>query len=232
MPLAAAGLIFRVARWALDSREDPTLTGDTSPGTVTRLLRQVSAGDREALDELFPLVYEELRRLARAQRRGRGAPETLDTTALVHEAYLKLVRQEDPEWRDRSHFCAVAATAIRHLLIDYARRASAAKRGGDRARLSLEEIEGSLTSSGDRVLADEPELLVVLDEALHRLGSHSERQVRIVECRFFGAMTVADTAEALGVSAATVKRGWSMARAWLYREIDRTLANGGREGSA
>lgn len=225
--------------WRVSTREAGTLqprgthvTEDTPQGTVTRLLRQASAGDRDALDELFPLVYEELRALARAQRRRRAGAETLNTTALVHEAYLKLVQQEDPEWRDRAHFRAVAATAMRHILIDYARRARTARRGGTRARLSLDEIERSLTSSGEQVLTDEPELLIVLDEALGRLGSHSERQVRIVECRFFAGMTVPDTAEALGVSSATVKRGWSMARAWLFREMERTLENGVAGGTA
>lgn len=204
---------------------------DNRQVTVTRLLRRFSDGDREAFDELVPLVYEELRELARAQRRRRDAAATLNTTALVHEAYLKLVGQEDPEWRDRTHFRAVAATAIRHILIDYARRAKAAKRGGERDRLSLQEVERSLASSGEQVLADEPELLVVLDEALARLAGRSQRQVRIVECRFFAGMTVRETAEALGVSPATVKRGWSMARAWLHREMERALGNGVSEGS-
>lgn len=202
------------------------VTRDTRQMTVTRLLRQASAGDRGAFDELFPLVYEELLGLARAQRHRWTGAETLNATALVHEAYLKLVDQENPRWRDRAHFRAVAATAMRHILIDYAKRAGAAKRGGDRAPVSLERIEGSLASSSERVLAGEPELLVVLDEALRRLGNHSERQVRIVECRFFGGMTVREAAEALDVSSATVKRGWAMAQAWLFREMKRTQEGG------
>jgi len=202
------------------------VTRDTRQTTVTRLLQKASAGDRGALDELFPLVYEELRGLARAQRGRWTGTETLNATALVHEAYLKLVDQENPRWRDRAHFRAVAATAMRHILIDYAKRASAAKRGGDRARVTLERIEGSLASSGERVLAGEPELLVVLDEALRRLESHSERQVRIVECRFFGGMTVREAAEALKISTATVKRGWAMARLWLFREMKRAQEGG------
>lgn len=199
------------------------MTGDHSP-TITGLLNGASNGDRGALDELLSLVYEELRGLAHSQRRRGAGGETLNTTALVHEAYLRLVRQENPEWNDRVHFFAVAATAMRHVLIDYGRRASAAKRGGDRSRVSLDEIERVLTSSGGRLLEHEPELLVVLDEALGRLGRRSGRQVRIVECRFFAGMTVTDTAAALGISPATVKRGWSMARAWLHREMERLLA--------
>ncbi len=204
---------------------------DTRQSTVTRLLREASAGDREAFDELFPLVYEELRALARGQRRRAGG-ETLNTTALVHEAYLRLVRAEPPEWRDRAHFRAVAATAMRHILIDYARGARTAKRGGRRPHLSLERVESSLATSGEQVLAEVPELLVVLDAALQRLESHSERQVRIVECRFFAGMTVPETAEALDISSATVKRGWSMARAWLHREMERALEGGFAGGAA
>lgn len=206
------------------------MTEETRQATVTRLLQEASAGHCEALDELFPLVYEELRELARGQRRRAGG-ETLNTTALVHEAYLKLVAQRDPEWRDRAHFRAVAATAMRHILINYARAARAAKRGGRRPHLSLERAEAWLASSGEQALADVPELLVVLDEALERLESHSQRQVRIVECRFFAGMTVPETAEALGLSTATVKRGWSMARAWLHREMERRL-DGGLAGGA
>lgn len=206
------------------------MTEEARQATVTRLLREASAGDREALDELFPLVYEELRALARGQRR-RGAGETLNTTALVHEAYLKLVAQRDPGWRDRAHLRAVAATAMRHVLINHARAARAAKRGGRQPHLSLERAEASLASPGDQVLAEVPELLVVLDEALGRLESHSERQVRIIECRFFAGLTVPETAEALGLSTATVKRGWSMARAWLHREMERAL-DGGLAGGA
>ncbi len=208
------------------------MTDDACQTTVTRLLRRISTGDREALNDLYPLVYDELRALARAQRRRHGHTDTLNTTALVHEAYLKLGGQEHPQWHDRAHFSAVAATAMRHLRIDYARRAHAARRGGRRVRLSLDQIEHSLTSPGAGGMAEEPELLVLLDEALRRLEQLSERQVRIVECRFFAEMTVPDTAATLSVSTATVKRGWSMAQAWLHREMERTLANGTEGGSA
>lgn len=209
------------------------MSDDSGQATVTRLLRQLSAGDRDALNALYPLVYDELRALAHAQRRHRGETDTLDTTALVHEAYLKLVGQEHPRWHDHPHFCAVAATAMRHLRIDHARRAHAARRGGRRVRLSLEQVEHSLAAAPDASpAADDPELLVLLDEALRKLESVSERQARIVECRFFAAMTVQDTAAALSLSTATVKRGWSMAQAWLHREMERALARGAAEGTA
>lgn len=209
------------------------MTNDTRETAVTRLLRRISAGDREALNDLYPLVYDELRALARAQRRRRGDTDTLNTTALVHEAYLKLVGQEHPQWHDRAHFSAVAATAMRHLRIDYARRAHAARRGGRQVRLSLEQVEHSLAATPNGVTAaDEPELLVLLDEALQKLERVSERQARIVECRFFAEMTVPDTAAALSLSTATVKRGWSMAQAWLHREMERRLAGGAAEETA
>jgi len=205
---------------------------DSSPQSeVSQLLRQVAAGDRGAVDKLFALVYDELRTLARAQRRRRGRNDSLNTTGLVHEAYLKLVGQDAPDWRDRGHFHAVAATAMRHILIDHARRAQAARRGGRQLHLSLDRLESSLATSGEQLLTDEPELLVTLDEVLTRLQQHSEREVRIVECRFFAGMTVPETAQALDISTATVKRGWSMAQAWLYREMRRQVEQGSTEGT-
>ncbi len=208
------------------------MTDDAGQTNVTRLLRQISAGDREAFNALYPLVYDELRKLARSQRRRQGDTDTLDTTALVHEAYLKLADQEHPpQWQDRAHFSAVAATAMRHLRIDYARRAHAARRGGRRVRLSLEQFEHALAPTPDGPAAEDSELLVLLDEALRKLERVSERQARIVECRFFAEMTVPDTAAALSLSTATVKRGWSMAQAWLHREMERALATGTAEGT-
>ena len=183
-------------------------------------------GDRSNVDRLFATVYAELRSLARAQRRRGPRHETLDTTALVHEAYLKLAGQDDQRWRDRAHFCAVAATAMRHILIDHARSAAAAKRGSGRTALSLEEIRDVIGASRGRAPVREPELLILLDEALARLRESSARHVRIVECRFFAGMTLCDTATALGISVATVKRGWSIAQSWLYRDIERALQEG------
>ena len=199
---------------------------DDPPETVSRLLREAEEGDRTAFDELFTVVYAELRKLARVQRRRGPSHDTLDTTALVHEAYLKLADQDDPRWRDRAHFYAVAATAMRHILIDHARSAAAAKRGGGRPRFSLDDVREVIGTSRGKVPAREPELLVLLDEALNRLRESSARHVRIVECRFFAGMTLRDTAAALGVSVATVKRGWTIAQSWLYRDIKRALEEG------
>lgn len=186
------------------------------------LLSQVRAGEAEAFDRLFPLVYDELRRLAAAQRRRWEGDETLDTTALVHEAYLRLVEQSSPEWRDRAHFLAVASRAMRHILVDYARIRRAQKRGGSRQRLTLEELESALEQAEDPSDARD-EALLALEEALARLNHHDPRQVRIIECRFFGGMTIPETAEALGVSPSTVTRGWAAAQAWLYRDLRRVL---------
>ena len=191
---------------------------ESDAGTVTLLLRRAREGDEDALDEAFPLVYEEMRRLARARRRRWEGHETLDTTALVHETYVRLVGQTSPDWNDRSHFLAVASRAMRHILIDYARRRKAEKRGGSRKRLSLHEIESALGADEDPSEARD-EALLALDESLEGLEEESERQSRIVECRFFGGMTIRQTAEALGVSPATVERGWAAAQAWLYRDL-------------
>lgn len=197
-------------------------TNDPDPQTVTRLLVNLRDGRRGAFDELFPLVYEELHSAATRQRRGWEGDETLDTTALVHEAYLKLVDQTSPDWQCRTHFVAVAARAMRQILIDYARRKCAAKRGGRLEPRSLNEIESALGGGADPLEAGS-EALVALDESLRRLESLDSTQSRIVECRFFGDMTIKDTAEALGISPATVKRGWAVARAWLYRDLKQTL---------
>jgi len=194
--------------------------GDVAPArreSVARLLGDLRDGRREAFDELFPLVYQELRELAHWQRSAWKGQDTLNTTALVHEAYLKLVDQRRATWDTEAHFLAAAAKAIRHILINYARDRRAQKRGGGWQRVSLSEpaLDSGSASAGlpweDRVVA--------LDDALQRLAGLSERQCRIVECRFFGGMTVQQTALALELSTATVTRGWAMARAWLHREL-------------
>lgn len=189
--------------------------------TVTRLLKEVQGGNRAVLGELFDLVYEELRVRARQQRARWHRDYTLNTTALVHEAYLKLVDQTEAEWEGRAHFFAVAAKAMRHILVDYARRRRAEKRGGDVQKLSLEEMK----LSGDVVVLTEEraEALLALDKALKRLEQQSEREVQVVVCRFFGEMTVEETAVALEISARTVKRDWALAQAWLRREIHEEL---------
>lgn len=186
--------------------------------TVARLLEEVSAGRREALDALLPLVYEELRALARRQRRRWRGDETLGTTALIHEAYLRLVDQTAPQWSSHPHFLAVASRAMRQVLLDYAKRQHAAKRGGARRQLSLGEVEEILLA---RVELDDPhsDALLALESALSRLEQHDQLHARIVECRFYGGMSVEETAVALGTSPATVKRKWAFARAYLNREL-------------
>ena len=189
--------------------------------TVSDLLDELRAGHGQAFDDLLPLVYDELHRLASRQRRRWHGDETLDTTALLHEAYLKLAGQSAPEWRSRAHFLAVAATAMRQVLLDYAKRKRSAKRGGRFRHEPLHEIEAALKVEANSVEA-QTEVLAALDESLRRLDAYDPRQSRIVECRFFGGMTVEETAEALGLSPATVKRGWTMAQAWLYRDLSRS----------
>ncbi len=191
----------------------------SSSAQVTRLLRDYCQGRREALDELLPLIYRELHRLARRQRRSQHAGHTLDTTALVHEAYLKLVKHQDPSWKNRRQFFWVAARAMRHILVDYAKQQRAAKRGGGKARVSLDQhAEDGL---GERLLLSEErtEEVLALDEALERLSAFDERLSQIVELRYFAGLTIPETADALGCSPATVKRDWTTARAWLYREL-------------
>jgi RNA polymerase sigma-70 factor, ECF subfamily len=177
---------------------------------VTELLLAARDGDRTAVDELFPLVYDSLRRSARRKLAGERAGHTFSTTDLVHEAYLKLVRLDRMEWQGRAHFLAVAARVMRNLLVDYALGRKTQKRhGGDRASLddniALEELPG----------VD----VLVVHRALQRLEGIDERQGRVVECRFFGGMNIEETAVALGVSPASVKRDWALARAWLNREL-------------
>ena len=189
--------------------------------TVTRLLRELREGRRDAYDELFPVVYDELRALAHRQRRKWRGNDTLNTTALVHEAYLKLVGQTTADWETEAHFLAAAGRAVRHILINYARDQQTQKRGGGYRRESLSDVEVIADTAND--MAGNPEAIIELDTALTRLGERSERLSRIVECRFYGGMTISQTAVALGISTATVERGWAMAQAWLYRELRPSL---------
>jgi RNA polymerase sigma-70 factor, ECF subfamily len=184
---------------------------------VTALLEQYAGGDAAALDRLFPLVYEELRRVAHGQMHAERSGHTLDTTALVHEAYMKLVRHPpNVQWQSRVHFFAVAARAMRQILVNHAKSRSRAKRGGGAPVISLDEA----------VVMPEAraEALVALDGALNRLEAIDARQSRVVELRYFGGLTIEETAQALGVSVVTVKRDWATARAWLYREVRDSLA--------
>ncbi|MGH9379001.1 MAG: ECF-type sigma factor [Thermoanaerobaculia bacterium] len=180
---------------------------------ITELLRALSGGGAGALDELFEAVYGELRRLAHGQRRRWRGEETLNTTALLHEAYLKLSAGQRRRWEDRGHFFAVAAKAMRQILIDRARWSQADRRGGEG------KLEALSRSAPPAVPPAAQEELLALDQALHRLEALDERQARVVECRFFGGLGVEETAEAVGVSTATVKRDWRAARAWLYYEL-------------
>jgi RNA polymerase sigma factor (TIGR02999 family) len=182
---------------------------------VTRLLRAASAGDSHASAELLPLVYEELRKLAAARLAGEpagGAGYTLQATALVHEAYLKLVADSEASWSSRGHFFGAAALAMRRLLVDRARTKSAAKHGGGRDRVEIDEMLAASEEPG-------PERVIALDAALSKLESLSRRGAEVVHLRIFAGLTVEETAASLGVSERTVKEDWRFARAWLRREI-------------
>lgn len=180
-------------------------------GEITGLLEACSNGEPDALDRLMPLVYDDLRAIAHRRLQFERADHTLNTTAVVHEAYLKLVDQATATWRDRAHFFAVSARVIRNLLIDYARERKAAKRGGDAILIPLDD---ELAGQASRTVE-----LLELDEALTALGRHSQRLERVVECRFFGGMSMKETAEALGVSLSTTERDWRRARAHLYNAL-------------
>ena len=181
---------------------------------ITVLLRQWSDGNREALDELLPLVYNELHKQARRYLRKERQDHTLQTTALIHEAYLKLIDQRDVEWQNRTHFFAIAAQMMRRILVDHARAKHRDKRGGDDVKLPLEEAM--------LVVVDERNVdLIALDEVLTRLEAVDEQQARVVELRYFSGLSLEETAEALKISRATAARDWSMAKAWLHRGLTR-----------
>lgn len=206
----------------INPSDEPRDPAPADREAVATLLDDLRAGRREALDELFPLVYDELRELAHRQRRGWKGDDTLDTAALVHEAYLKLVDQRRATWDTEAHFLAAAAKAIRHILINYARDRRAQKRGGGWQRISLGD--GELDGGSEPAVSFWEDRVVALDAALQRLTGQSERQGRIVECRFFGGMTIEQTALALGLSTATVTRGWTMAQAWLRHDLRESWA--------
>jgi RNA polymerase sigma-70 factor, ECF subfamily len=184
--------------------------GPQSPD-VTTLLKQLASGDRDAAAQLIPLVYDELHRVAEHHLRLERPNHTLQPTALVHEAYLKLVAQRHAGWQNKTHFCAVASQVMRRILVDYARARLRVKRGGNPPKLPLKEAFVIAPARCDELIA--------LDEALERLARVDARQSRVVELRFFGGLTVDETATVLGVSPKTVKREWSIAKAWLYGEV-------------
>jgi RNA polymerase sigma factor (TIGR02999 family) len=197
---------------------NPDIAPPAGPdAAVTQLLLECRDGGAQALDRLFPIVYERLRQIAHAQLRGGPDGRTVATTALVHEAYLKLVDAERVEWQDRGHFLSLASRAMRQILIDYARKQSAEKRGGGQQRVDLDAVQ---IAASERAYA-----LVALDEALSRLSALSPRLAQVVEHRFFGGLTEEETAGVLGVTDRTVRRDWIKARGWLHAE----LARGGLE---
>ena len=182
----------------------------SSKGEITQLAERWSAGDDDAFDRLMALVYDDLRAIARSHLR-RNRRDGLDTTALVHEAYLKLARVEEGSWRDRAQFFAFCSRAMRRILIDHVRRRHAQKRGGFRIHVPLTPDSAAVESA--------PTDLLALEEALSELERHDPRMARVVECRFFGGMSVPETAQALGTSPRTVHRSWTRARAYLYEAL-------------
>lgn len=186
-----------------------------SPAEITRLLQEWQDGDRHALDRLIPLVYHELRVIASRHVRREWRDGALHTTALVNEAYLKLVGQRDGDWQNRAHFFAIAAQVMRRILLDDARRALREKRGGSAARVALEDVAPTAADSAVDVVD-----LLALDRALVELEQLDPHQARVVELRFFGGLTVEETASVLRISPATVKREWAVAKGWLHRALN------------
>ena len=184
-----------------------------SSGRVSRLLADWGRGNQEAREALIPVVYDELRRLARRHLWHERPDHTLQSAALVNEAYLRLVRQQPPQWQNRAHFFGVAAQMMRHILVDHARNRLAAKRGGGAARLTLDADVGFAQKSDVDLIA--------LDAALEKLAALDPPQSRLIELRFFGGLSIEETAVVMGISPATVKREWATARAWLRREMKR-----------
>jgi RNA polymerase sigma-70 factor, ECF subfamily len=185
---------------------------DTSSHQVTQLLVEWGSGDQNALDKLMPLVYEELRQMAKRQMNKQYGGHTLQTTELIHEAYLKLAKKEEQNWKNRAHFFGVAAQAMRHILVDYARAKQMQKRGGTEAiHITLEENAFVSTGKSDEIIA--------LDDALSALGQLDERKMHVVELKFFGGLKLDEIAEALKVSRDTVKNDWRFAKSWLLREL-------------
>ena len=207
-------------------RHERTATLGVDSANITALLKAWANGDRTAEKQLIPLVYEELRELASRSRRKSGAGETLQTTALVNEAYLRLVDVQGVDWRDRAHFFAISANIMRRILIDIARAHSREKRGGATPVITVadwNEVPASTLQRADEMLA--------LDDALTRLIEMDGRRGRIVELRVFGGLSVDETAEVLGVSAVTVMRDWRVAKAWLARELGTAETDGHRAGT-
>jgi RNA polymerase sigma factor (TIGR02999 family) len=198
-------------------------TEPPAPEELPALIDDAARGKHEALDVLLPLVYDELRRVAAAYMRRERPGQTIQATALVHEAYLRLLREPNTRWQNRAHFCAIAAGSMRQILVERARARGRLKRAGDRHRVTLT----------DTLAAQEPTAAVdveALDHALTRFAAFDPESARLVELRFFGGLTIEETAEVLGVSPATVKRNWAAAKAWLGRELSGESRDSGRQG--
>ena len=191
-----------------------------SPQQVTQLLVEWRNGDSHALEKLMPLVYDELKRLASRYMKRERAGHTLQTTAVVNEAYLRIVGQQHVDWQSRTHFFAVAASVMRHLLVDHARANGRVRRGANRQQVTLDEAAEVSAQKGEELLA--------LDEALTKLNEIDERKVKIVELRYFSGLSAEETAEVLGVSEITIKREWLKAKAWLYHELTMGTSDEGR----
>jgi RNA polymerase sigma-70 factor (ECF subfamily) len=191
-------------------KPDPRQPAPTA--AITRLLADATAGDRQALDRLMPVVYDELRRIASRRLDGERKAHTLQTTALVNEAYLRLIDQRHVQWQNRAHFFAIAARMMRYILVDHARARGGAKRGGGATHVTFDE---ALTPQ----LAESSEAMLIIDEALSRLEEVDARKCQVAELRLFSGLSVDETAEVLDVSAVTVMRDWRMAKAWLQREL-------------
>jgi RNA polymerase sigma factor (TIGR02999 family) len=185
---------------------------DYNSKDITQMLNAASTGDSIALDNILPIVYNELRKISSKYLRDEYKKHTLQTTELVHEAYIKLIGDQNLAWESRAHFFGIAARSMRQILVDYARKKKSDKRGKGKTQLSLDDVNFILTDSEDQILN--------LNEALTKLEKIEERSCKIVELRFFSGLSIEETAEMLNISVATVKRDWQFAKAWLYREIN------------
>jgi RNA polymerase sigma-70 factor, ECF subfamily len=214
---APGSAVLRSADWLSTIQKH----GMTNQRQVTELLISLRDGNREALNELVPLVYAELRRIARRKLRSERSGHTLGTTALVNEAYLQLVEVDRIQWQSRAHFLAIAAQAMRNILVGHARRRKRVKRGSGAPHVSLSEADDLPAGQADNLPAMEADRILDLDAALLDLAALNPRHARIVECRFFGGMTIEETAAVLEISPATAKRDWTVLRGWLQRELDR-----------
>jgi RNA polymerase sigma factor (TIGR02999 family) len=221
LPLLSNANFWHNAAWRTSVGTDSiceVLVADSSTESVRQLVQQASMGDEKAASALMPIVYDELRRLARAYMARERQGQTIQATALVHEAYIRLLKDKKQAWQGRTHFLAIAATSMRQILVERARARGAIKRGGDKVRVTMNE--GAVGEA-------DPEVdVLAIDAALTKLAQVDPQLARIVELRFFGGLTIAETAEAEGISPATVKRSWTLAKAWLRREVMEEKSDG------